>query len=76
MKKTYILIFEFEAELKEKVRCRNRKKNRYFNTLLAEFLKNDKVVRDLYRLWLMSDLGCDNHIYEIDRSSRLVGAYG
>lgn len=72
MKKTYILIFEFEAEIKEKVHGGNKKRNRYFNTLLAGFLKNDKVVRDIYRLWLMSDLGSDNHIYEIDRNMNIL----
>jgi hypothetical protein len=39
MKKTYILIFEFEAEIKEKVNCKDKKKKRYLNFLLAEFLK-------------------------------------
>jgi len=72
MKKTYILIFEFEAEIREKVRCKNKKKNRFFNILMAEFLKNDKVIRDIYRLWLMSDLGSDNHIYDVDRDMRIL----
>jgi len=67
MKKTYILIFEFEAEIREKVSCKNKKKRRFFNMLMAEFLKNDKIVHDIYRLWLMSDLGSDNHIYDVDR---------
>ena len=67
MKKTYILIFEFEAEIREKVSCKNKKKRRFFNMLMAEFLKNDKIVCDIYRLWLMSDLGSDNHIYDVDR---------
>jgi len=72
MKKTYILIFEFEAEIREKVNCKGKKKRRFFNMLMAEFLKNEKVVRDIYRLWLMSDLGSGNHIYDVDRDMGIL----
>lgn len=72
MKKTYILLLEFEAEIKERFRTNNRKKKKYLNKLLREFLKNDQVILSIYRLWLMSDLGSDNHIYEIDRNLSIL----
>jgi len=66
MKKTYILILEFEAEIEETLPARNKHKGRYQKLLLEEFLKSERGILDLYRLRLMSDLGSDNHIYEID----------
>lgn len=72
MKKTYILILELEAEIREILCTRNKKKDKYFNKLLEEFLKNDKVVRDIFRIWLMADLGSDNHIYEVDKNMSIL----
>lgn len=72
MKKTYILILELEAEIREILCTRNKKKDKYFNKLLEEFLKNDKVVRDIYRIWLMADLASDNHIYEVDKNMSIL----
>lgn len=68
MKKTYVLILEFEADIEETLPVKSKKKGRYLELLLEEFLKNERGILDLYRLWLMFDLGSDNHIYEIDRN--------
>lgn len=67
MKKTYILILEFEAEIKETLHMKSKKKGRYLKLLLDEFLKSERGILDIYRLWVMLDLGSDNHIYEFDR---------
>jgi hypothetical protein len=72
MKKNYILIFELEVEIRERLRSKSKKKSKYLNLLLQEFLKNDKAALDIYRLWLMSDLGSDNHIYEIDEDLSIL----
>jgi selenophosphate synthase len=60
------------VEIRERLRSKSKKKSKYLNLLLQEFLKNDKAALDIYRLWLMSDLGSDNHIYEIDEDLSIL----
>jgi ribosomal 50S subunit-associated protein YjgA (DUF615 family) len=67
MKKNFVFIFEFEADISEKVSKGCSKDDRFFAALFKEVLKNDKVIRNLYRLMLMSDFEGGNHIYETER---------
>jgi hypothetical protein len=72
MKTSYILILEFEAEIKEKISIVNKKKKKYYNLLLKEALRNDKLIRALYQLCIITDLRYGNYIYEIDEDFNIL----
>ncbi|MCK4761828.1 MAG: hypothetical protein KAW12_06470 [Candidatus Aminicenantes bacterium] len=63
MKKKYRLIVDFDVKINEKIKGEN---NSNLNLLLKEFLKDDKAVLDLYKLWLLGDLQSDEHIEAIE----------
>lgn len=73
MKKKFVFILEFEADIGEKVSKGCSKEDRFFAALFKEVLKNDKVIRNLYRLMLMSDFEGGNHIYEMEKDIHALG---
>jgi len=69
MKKKYILIMEFDTEIREQVSkgFGTSKVDRFYAALLKEVLKNDKAIRDLYCFLLRSDLSDGNHVFDMDQ---------
>ena len=68
MKKKYILILELETRINEKIADAKKEQSGCYNSLLQEVLKNNKIIRDLYWLWLISELSNSNHIYEMSQN--------
>ena len=66
MKKKFILIVEFDAEIGEQLRVADKEKTKYLNVLLKELLKHDRAILDIYKLWLMADFVDGNQLFEMD----------
>jgi len=67
MNKKYILILELETEIRERISVGNKEEKKYFDELQKEFLKNGKIIRELFRLLLISDLAYGSHLFELDK---------
>ena len=67
MKKEFILILEFKAEIGERlsIDAGDKEKTKHLNVLLKELLKHDRAIPDIYKLWLMADLTDGNQLFEM-----------
>ena len=59
---------DFVAEINDESSGDNPKSKSKMETFLREFLKDDKAVLDLYKLWLLSDLKTEEHYDAIARN--------
>ena len=74
MKKKYILILNLEAEISKKIDTGDKKKDKYYKKLLKAVLKNDLIVREIFLMWLLTDLKEGNFIFRMaDFSAELKG---
>lgn len=69
MKKEYILIVEFTGEINRVTKgSSTNRDDRFFAALFEEVLKDDNILRDLYRLMLLSDFSGGNHIFDMEQN--------
>ena len=67
MKKEFILILEFNAEIGERLKtdAGDKEKTKHLNVLLKALLKHNRAILDIYKLWLMADLTDGNQLFEM-----------
>lgn len=68
IRKRFRLNVDFVAEINDETFGDNPKSKRRMETFLKEFLKDDRAVLDLYKLWLLSDLKTEEHYDAIARN--------
>ena len=68
MRKKFRFVCDFNVEIKEEIDEKDKERSRKLNLLLEEFLKDDRAILDLYKLWFLGDLQSDEHIEAIEQS--------
>ncbi len=68
MKKRYQFTLDLTVEINDQIFAQEFKKNKKMEILFKEFLKDDKAILDLYKLWLLGDLRIDEHYDKIKES--------
>lgn len=68
MKKRYKFILDLSVEINDQLFAQDNEKKRKTEILFKEFLKDDKAILNLYKLWLLGDLRIDEHYEKIKES--------
>ncbi len=68
IRKRFRLNVDFVAEINDESDGENPKNKQNMETFLKEFLKDDRAILDLYKLWLLSDLKTEEHYEAIVRN--------
>lgn len=68
MIKKFRLVLDFKAEIDEEIAEKDKGRPRKLNLLLKEFLKDDRAILDLYKLFLLGDLQSDEHSRSIAKN--------
>jgi hypothetical protein len=68
MKKKFKFTLDLSVEIKDDGQNNNGGQNSKINLLLKEFLKDDRAILDLYKLWLLGDLRVHEHHDDIKNS--------
>ena len=66
MKKKYSVTLEFSAEVENDVSIEQQRKFPYFDLCLAELLKNNRVISDIYKNLLVCDLAQETNPFKIN----------
>ena len=67
MKKAFKFTMEFEAVIRETLEDPGQTKPHRLKELFSHFLRDNRAVLDLYKLWLLGDLRIDEHHDAIGR---------
>ena len=67
MRKKFRFVLDLDVEIEEKIKGKVKGSISNLNMLLKEFLKDDRAILDLYKLWLLGDLQSDEHIEAIEQ---------
>ncbi len=68
MKKIYQFTLDLSVEINDQILAQKCETDKKIEILLKEFLKDDKAVMSLYKLWLLGDLRIDEHYDQIKES--------
>jgi hypothetical protein len=67
MDKKFRFTLDLSVKINEQITASPHRDNGKPNRLLREFLKDDRAVLDLYKLWLLGDLRTDQHYAAIEK---------
>ncbi|MCI0470902.1 MAG: hypothetical protein L0Y73_04530 [Candidatus Aminicenantes bacterium] len=67
MKKRFRFVMDFDVEIKEQFEKKDDDNIPKLRLLLRELLLDDQAILDFYKLWLLGDLQCDEHIEAIEQ---------
>lgn len=68
MKKRYQFTLDLCVEINDQLFVQETEKNKKTEILFKEFLKDDRAILNLYKLWLLGDLRIDEHYEKIKES--------
>jgi hypothetical protein len=68
MKKRYKFTLDLSVEINDQLLAQKCEKSKKMEILFQEFLKDDKAIMSLYKLWLLGDLRIDEHYEKIKES--------
>lgn len=66
MKKKFRFVMDFDVEIKEQIEVKDKETGLRLNLLLQEFLKNDRAILDIYKLFFLGDLQSDEHLKAVE----------